>query len=132
MKVLLGAAAVAALLIATPAMAQDTPAAAAACGNVEPAPDNMPDGASANRSAVEAYTQRFNAWAEATNQVLACKRAQAEAARAEADRLTTEFNAQNSTIRGSVAAWTAEVEEFNARGVSEGGRDRRSRGVTNQ
>lgn len=130
MKVLLGAAAVAALLIATPAMAQDTTAAPASCGAVEAAPGDMPDGASANRNAVEAYTQRFNAWAEATNQVLACKRAQAEAARAEADRLTNEFNTNNSSVRTSVAAWTAEVEEFNARGVgNSSGRDRRSRGV---
>jgi hypothetical protein len=65
--------------------------------------------------------------------VLACKRAQAEAARAEADRLTNEFNSQNTAVRTSVAAWTAEVEEFNARGSSSSNdRDRRSRGVTNQ
>jgi hypothetical protein len=64
---------------------------------------------------VEAFTQRFNAWAEATNQVLACKRARAEAARAQADALANEFNTENGALRDAIAAWTAEVEEFNAR-----------------
>lgn len=130
MKVLLGAAAAAALLFATPAMAQNTTAAPAECGAVAPAPGDMPDGATASRGDVEAYTQNFNAWAEATNQVLACKRSRAEAARAQADAFTNEFNTENGTVRTSVAAWTAEVEEFNARGAP-AQRERRTRGVTN-
>lgn len=114
MKFMLGAAA-AALLFATPALAQNTAAPAASCGTVEAAPTGMPDGANANRRAVEAFTTRFNAWAEASNQVLACKRTRAEEARAQADALTNEFNTENGTIRTAIAAWTAEVEEFNAR-----------------
>jgi hypothetical protein len=115
MKLLLGVA-VAALLIASPAMAQtDAAPAAASCAAVAPAPGDQPDGATADRAAVEAYTERFNAWAEATGQVLACKRARAEEARARADALTTEFNTENTALRTAIDSWTAEVTEFNAR-----------------
>jgi hypothetical protein len=76
----------------------------------------MPDGATANRRAVEAFTTRFNEWVSSTNTVLACKRSRAEAARAQADALTAEFNADNGNARAAIAAWTTEVEEFNARG----------------
>lgn len=116
MRLVLGAA-VAALLMATPAMAQNDTAAApaASCGAVAPAPTGMPDGATASRNVVETYTTNFNAWAEATNQVLACKRARAEAARAQADALTAEFNTENGSLRDTIASWTTEVEEFNAR-----------------
>jgi hypothetical protein len=124
MRLLLGAA-VAALLIASPAMAQ-TGAAPATCGAVTPAPTDMPDGATASRPDVEAFTERFNAWAEANNQVLACKRTRAEQARAQADAYTNEFNTENATLRQTIATWTAEVEEFNARNVP-ARRDRRSR-----
>ena len=127
MRLLLGAA-VAALLIASPAMAQTdaAPAAGASCGTVAPAPANAPDGATAERDVVEAYTTQFNAWAEATNTVLSCKRARAEAARAAADALTSEFNAENTTLRSAIDAWTAEVTEFNARAPARRGRDNRS------
>jgi hypothetical protein len=114
MKLLLGAA-VAALLLASPAMAQTDAAPAASCGALEAMPPDQPDGATASREAVEAYTQRFNAWAEASNAVLACKRTQAEQARARADALATEFNTENSSVRDAITAWTAEVTEFNAR-----------------
>jgi hypothetical protein len=114
MKLLLSAA-VAALLMASPAMAQTDAAPAASCGTLEPAPANPPDGATAAREVVEGYTQRFNAWAEASNAVLACKRTEAEQARARADALTTEFNTANSGVRDAIAAWTVEVTEFNAR-----------------
>jgi hypothetical protein len=113
MKLVLGAA-VAALLMASPAMAQ-TDTAPASCGALEAMPSDQPDGATASREAVEAYTERFNAWAQASNAVLACKRSQAEQARARADALTTEFNTENSSVRDAITAWTAEVTEFNAR-----------------
>ena len=115
MKLLRGAA-VAAILIASPAMAQtDATPAAASCGAVTPAPSDAPDGATADRAVIDAHTTRFNAWATATNQVLSCKRLQAEEARARADALTNEFNTENAALRAAVTAWTAEVEEFNAR-----------------
>jgi hypothetical protein len=78
-------------------------------------PGDQPDGATASREVVEAYTQRFNAWAEASNAVLACKRSQAEQARARADALVSEFNTENASVRDAIAAWTVEVTEFNAR-----------------
>lgn len=127
MKLLLSAAAVAALLIASPALAQtDAAPAAASCGAVAPAPDDRPDGATADRAAIEAYTERFNAWGEATNQALACKRARAEAARAQADALTNEFNTENAAVRTAIEAWTAEVAEFNARAPARRARDPRA------
>lgn len=126
MKVLFGAA-VAALLMAAPAMAQTGAAPAAACGALAPMPGDPPDGATASREVVEAYTQRFNAWAEASNAVLTCKRTEAEQARARADALTTEFNTENASVRDAVAAWTAEVTEFNARPQRQR-RDPRTRG----
>lgn len=121
MRLVLGAA-VAALLMATPAMAQNDTAAApaASCGAVSAAPTGMPDGATASRNVVEAYTTSFNAWAETTNAVLACKRGRAEAARAQADALTAEFNTENGSLRDTIASWTAEVEEFNARNPRRG------------
>jgi hypothetical protein len=114
MKLVLGAA-VAALLMASPAMAQTDAAPAASCGTLEPMPADPPDGATASGEVVEAYTQRFNAWATASNAVLSCKRTQAEQARARAEALTTEFNTENASVRDAIAAWTVEVTEFNAR-----------------
>lgn len=111
MRLVLGVA-IAALLIAPPAMAQTE---TASCGALQAAPADPPDGATANRAAMEAYTERFNAWAEANNQVLQCKRARAEEARARADALTNEFNTENMAMRTAIEAWTAEVTEFNAR-----------------
>ena len=127
MKLLLSAAAVAALLAASPAMAQtDAAPAAASCGTVAPAPGNQPDGATADRAVVEAYTTQFNAWVEATNQVLSCKRARAEEALARANALTGEFNTENTALRGAIDVWTAEVAEFNARAPARRQRDPRS------
>jgi hypothetical protein len=126
MKLLIGAA-VAAFLIASPALAQtDAAPAAASCGAVAPAPANAPDGATANRGAVDAYTLSFNAWAEATQAVLSCKRQRAEAARAAADAMTNEFNTENAALRTAITAWTTEVEEFNARAPARRERDPRS------
>jgi len=124
MRLLLGAA-VAALLIASPAMAQ-TGAAPATCGTYAPAPTEMPDGATASRNEVETFTQSFNAWGESSIQVLTCKRQRAEAALAAANQLMTEYNNEARMQRESIAAWQAEVEEFNARNVP-ARRDRRSR-----
>jgi len=120
-------AAVAALLFATPAIAQET--APASCGAIEAAPTGMPDGAEANIRAVNAYTERFNAWADANAAVLTCKRERADAARAHADALTTEWNTENGARRAAIAAWQVEVDEFNARnqGARRPGGDPRSR-----
>jgi hypothetical protein len=126
MRVLLGAA-VAALLLASPAAAQtDAAPAAASCGSVAPAPASQPDGATADRAVVEAYTTQFNAWVEATNLVLSCKRTRAEEALARANALTGEFNTENTTLRSAIDTWTAEVAEFNARAPARRQRDPRS------
>ena len=130
MRVLLGAA-VAALLLASPAVAQtDAAPAAASCSSIAPTPANAPDGATADRAVVEAYTTQFNAWVESTNQVLSCKRTRAEEALARANALTGEFNTENTALRAAIDSWTAEVTEFNARAPARRQRDPRS--VTNR
>jgi hypothetical protein len=127
MKLLLSAA-VAALLIASPAMAQTdaAPAASASCGTVAPAPPGLPDGATASREDVEAYRLAFDAWHTATTPVLACKRTRAEEALARSNALTGEFNTENTAVNSAITAWRAEAEEFNARGPVRPRRDPRS------
>jgi hypothetical protein len=124
MKFLQGAA-VAALLIATPAMAQ-TEAASDSCGTVAPAPANVPDGATASAADVEAYRVAFEAWFNATNPVLTCKRTQAEEAAARSAAMTSAFNAENTTVNAAITAWRTEAEEFNARAPARPRRDPRS------
>jgi hypothetical protein len=126
MKLLLGAA-VAALLIASPAMAQtDAAPAAASCGTVAPVPPGLPDGATASHEDVEAYRLAFDAWHTATAPVLACKRTRAEEALARSTALTGEFNTENTAVNSAITAWRAEAEEFNARGPVRPRRDPRS------
>lgn len=117
-------AAVAAFLMAAPAMAQtetttppgDTaPLAQSECGAAAPAPADLPDGASATRAQLEAATERFNAWAAAQSTHLACRRAEAQAAMARADSLARQYNELTRAGQAASAAWQAEVEEFNAR-----------------
>jgi hypothetical protein len=115
MKVLLGAVAV--MLIATPAMAQPTaPAAPAAssCAAIVP-PPTLPDGATADYSAMEAGNATFRSWADGNRSVLECRRAEVEAAQARWQALRTEFNAGADTLRDTNTAWEADVAEFNDR-----------------
>ena len=117
MKLVLGAA-IAALLIATPAMAQTDPAATAAanatsCGAIEP-PPTLPDAATANREAMDAGNTAFNTWGQANQVVLQCRRAEVEALQARYQALRAEYNAGAEQLRNVNTAWQAEVAEFNA------------------
>jgi hypothetical protein len=116
MKLLSGVA-VAALLFATPAFAQTTPAApavAAECGTFPSAP-SAPDGATASNEAMSAANTAFTQWAEAYRGVLACHRAEAEALAARSAAKTGEVNTAVTSFNTTSAAWEVEVTEYNAR-----------------
>lgn len=118
MKVLIGAAAAAVLLMAAPAFAQTN--ISPNCTGFEPAP-SLPDGASANRAAVEAMNAQVQAWAEGRrDKLLACQ--------ADINAMTQAFRTANQEREALTTAWNAEVTEFNARGSSSSGR--RERGST--
>lgn len=122
MRVLL-AGAIMALLIASPAAAQDgtTPAAApppSACGEL-PARPTLPDGATASRQQIEAANTTYIAWSTAFHANLQCRRAESEAARATWQARVSEYNAGAGLINEANTAWEAEVAEFNARGDNE-------------
>lgn len=112
----------AAVLMSTPALAQtETPAAAPAavtsrCGEPVAAPPTLQDGATASRGAIEQMQTQLTAWADATRVKLECRRTEAQEARATADALTNAYNAQAAQLNTTIAAWQAEVDEYNARG----------------
>lgn len=118
MKILLGAA-VAAVLLATPAMAQTDPAPGAApnttaCGALTP-PPTLPDGATADREAMEAANNAYRTWGEAYRTVLQCRRAEVESLQARYQALRAEYNTGAELLNSTNTAWEADVAEFNAR-----------------
>lgn len=121
MKVLIGAAA-AALLLCGAAAAQETttapgPAVQAPpsrCGELPAAP-TAPDGAGATSDAMQVGMAAFTAWEASTRVVLECRRGEAREAQAISEQRTAEFNGGVTSFNATVATWTAEVEEFNAR-----------------
>lgn len=129
MKVLSGVA-VAALLFATPAFAQTTPATPAAateCGAFPSAP-STPDGATASPDAMNAANTAYAAWAESYRTVLGCHRAEAEALAARSAAKTGEVNNAVTSFNTASAAWEVEVTEYNARPNARG-RDTSSHGA---
>lgn len=131
MKVLLGAA-VMALLVASPAVAQtDADAPSTQCGAIAP-PPTLPDGATAEYAAMEAGNAAFRAWAESNRSVLECRRQEVEAAQARYQALRNEFNAGADQLNATNASWEAEVAEFNERNPQPAQQRRRDpRSVTN-
>jgi len=117
MKVLIGAAVAALVMAASPAFAQTT---TPNCTGFDPAP-TLPDGASANRAAIEAANAQVQAWSEARRQkLLACQ--------ADVNAMSQAFNAAEQERRTLQSAWEAEVQEFNARSSSGNNTGRRERG----
>jgi hypothetical protein len=117
MKFLLGA--LAALIIATPAMAQTEPAApadaaATACGATQ-APPTLPDGATADNDAMHAANAAYESWAEANRAVLQCRRIEVEGLNARVAALRAEYNAGVDRMNATIAAWEADVTEYNER-----------------
>lgn len=118
MKVLIGAAAAAVLLTAAPAFAQNV---SPNCTGFDPAP-TLPDGATANRAAVEAMNTQVQAWADARRtKLLACQ--------ADINAMTQAMQAANQERTTLTTAWNAEVAEFNA-GATNSSSNRRERGST--
>lgn len=109
----------AAAFAAAPALAQ-TPgaaapaAAASSCGEMPAAP-TIPDGATANRRAMNAAREAYNAWGAQAQTVLSCRRAEAEELNARADALVSAYNAANAQAHAVSEQMAAEVAEFDAR-----------------
>ncbi len=122
MKLFMGVA-VAAMLIATPVLAQTggetavtptAPVPPSTCGAPPPAP-TLPDGASADRDDMAAGNTTYTSWAEAYRVVVLCRHAEAQALRAQADARAQEHNAAVESFNATTATWEADVTEFNAR-----------------
>jgi hypothetical protein len=116
-KILFGAA-LAASLLAAPALAQTAAPAAAnppsRCG-APPAAPEIPDGATSNRATMDAANAAYQAFGAAMQQNLACRRAEVEELEARKDALTAEHNAAVAELQRATDAITAEATEFNAR-----------------
>lgn len=133
MRVLL-AGAVAALCMAGAAYAQTEGAAPAAgvvtnassCGEL-PARPTLPDGASANREAMDAANVTYTAWAQSYHANLQCRRTEADNARATWQARVAEYNAGATALNDSNSSWEAEVVEYNARGEDPEARRRATR-----
>jgi hypothetical protein len=118
MKLLLCAGALM-LTSAVSAAAQTTPAPApgvqSACASL-PAQPTLPNGANADRAAMEAGNTAFTAWSQAYRAGLECRRAEAEELHARWRASVDAFNSAASAINSANQAWEAEVAEFNDRG----------------
>ncbi len=118
MKVLIGAAAAAVLLMAAPAFAQTN--ISLNCTGFDAAP-TLPDGATANRAAVEAMNTQVQIWADARREkLLACQ--------ADINAMSQAFNTTSQELQAVTTAWNAEVTEFNTRANTSS--SRRERGGT--
>jgi hypothetical protein len=132
MRILL-AGAVAALCMAGAAFAQTegagTVQSASSCGEL-PARPTLPDGATADREAMDAANAAYTAWSQSYHANLTCRRTEADNARATWQARVSEYNAGASGLNESNTAWEAEVAEYNARGNTDrsttGGRRPRS------
>lgn len=119
MKLMIGAAA-AAVLLATPAMAQTTALAMpASCSGFEPAPALI-DGATATRAQMTETNDRLQAWRVALDAKRATCQADINALRAQLDAAVAAHNAVVDGASAHLTAWNAEVTEFNARGNTGG------------
>lgn len=120
MKLLIGAAAAAFTLMASPAFAQAI--VSPNCTGFAPAP-TLPDGATATRAEIEAANAQVVAWDEA-------RRAKQVLCQADLNAMSAAFNTVEQERRATVTAWGAEVTEFNTREVpaTPQNRERRSRG----
>ncbi len=121
MRILL-AGALAALCLGGVAFAQDTTNAgtvtgASACGEA-PARPTLPDGAAANRAAMDAANTAYTAWSQAYHANLTCRRTEADNARATWQARVAEYNAAATALNESNTSWEAEVAEYNGRSGS--------------
>lgn len=119
MKTVLAAAACVALL-AVPAAAQtETPPARSippSTCETPPAQPDLPSAASATREQMEAAMQAYNAWYDRSAAIVRCLNSEYETLRAQGDARLAEHNRLVESLNASNAAWTAEVQSFNAGG----------------
>lgn len=123
MKVLLGATA-AVMLLATPALAQTTAQLPAQC-TFTAAPE-IPDGATASNNAMRDARAALEAWRNTRRTELAACSSAAQALQAQAQAAAAAHNAAAAETDSAITRFTAENEEYNARG----GAQRRERGST--
>ncbi|HYD89152.1 MAG TPA: hypothetical protein VEA80_16865 [Vitreimonas sp.] len=125
MKLMIGAAA-AALLLATPAMAQTaTPAIPASCANFDAAP-TLVDGANATRAQMNTTSQSVETWRAAIETKRAACQTDIAALRAQLEAAVAAYNASAQSASQTLSAWNTEVTEFNGRGETADTRERRS------
>jgi|CXWL01.1.fsa_nt_gi Skp family chaperone for outer membrane proteins len=113
MRILIGAVAMALIFAAPPASAQAQPAPSN-CSDFAPVP-TLPDGATADRDAIEAGNTQYESWGHARLAKLQLCRADIEALRAQLVPLEQSYNSNTEELNTVVANWQVEVAEFNAR-----------------
>lgn len=114
MKLMIGAAA-AALLLATPAMAQTaTPSIPATCSNFDAGP-TLVDGASATRQQMNTTSESVEAWRAALEAKRATCQADIATLRAQLEASVAAYNASATNATQTLNAWNAEVTEYNGR-----------------
>lgn len=127
MRILIGAA-VAACLIAAPAAAQDTsanaqPPLASRCGEFPAAP-TFPDGARANTGAMERGQETYTAWRAQIDAVVACRNTEMTNWRSQYEAIGARNESDATAAAAVVAAWGAELQEYNDRQGRGGNRNR--------
>ena len=121
MRLLIGAAAMALLFAAPVAQAQP---ASPNCSDFAPVP-SLPDGATADRAAIEAGNAQYETWGQARLAKLQLCRAEIEALRTQLVSFEQAYNSNNGELNTVVTNWQAEVAEFNERGAAAGRRSSR-------
>ena len=122
MKVLLGATA-AVLLLASPALAQTNSALPQQCASFTPAPA-IPDGATASNSAMRTARDALAEWQQTRSAELAACQAATQALEAQAQASANAHNAALAETNAAITQFTAENEEYSARGNTSSGRER--------
>jgi hypothetical protein len=127
MKLMIGAAA-AALLLATPAMAQTaSPAIPASCSNFDAAP-TLVDGASATRAQMNSTSESVEAWRAALEAKRTTCQADITALRTQLEAAVAAYNASAQSATQTLNTWNTEVTEFNGRSGQSVNTERRSSG----
>lgn len=129
MRILLGATA-ALTLMAAPALAQTTPAAAPAQCTFTAAPA-IPDGATATNNAMRDAREALEAWRSTRASELAACNAAAQALQQQAQAAILANNSAATETDTTIRQFAAENEEYNARGgATSGGRRERGSSLT--
>lgn len=121
MRLLIGAA-LAAFVVAAPAVAQEGAAPqqlVSRCGDMPAAP-TLPDGARANERAMSQGQEAFVAWRAAAEPVIQCRNAEMTAWRQQYEAIGARNEAEGQVATNIVNTWAAAVEAYNARAERRG------------